>query len=345
MPRMMRSVATNLLLIVFTNNADEGTVSRRTLLLIRWGVFMAACAFLYVRLEKHGDFAGFAEVFRARDSGLMFGAMMLVLVLMLVNWGLESMKWRLLVQGIEPVSFREAFTATIAGTSIGMITPNRVGEFVGRVLFLAPESRIPASFATAVGSIAQFVITLVFGTIGFVVMRSGSWERDASPWEAIALVGLCAVVSLCSVLLYFNPGILRALVARLPVVRKWEQQAAVFGTFGTRTLLRVLLFSALRYVVFTTQFMIILVALADVRPHESLPAVPVAFLFSSLIPTVMLTELGVRGSVAVAVISPHLAHDKGVFLASTTIWLINIALPAMAGAVILLVARIRAARA
>jgi Lysylphosphatidylglycerol synthase TM region len=320
-------------------------VSRRTLLFIRWGVFLAACAFLYVRLAKHGDVAGLVSVFRMRDTGFMLGALVLVLALMFVNWGLESMKWRVLVRGIEPVSVGEAFTATIAGTSIGMITPNRVGEFVGRVLFLAPENRIPASFATAVGSIAQFVITLVFGTIGFVVMRSGTWEHDGGSWEAIALIGLCGAVAVCSVLLYFNPEILRALVARLPVVRKWEPQAAVFGTFGTRTLLRVLLFSALRYVVFTTQFMIILVALADVWPRESLAVVPVAFLFSSLIPTVMLTELGVRGSVAVALISPHLDYDKGVFLASTTLWLINIALPAMAGAIILLVARIRAARA
>ena len=250
------------------------------------------------------------------------------------------MKWRMLVRGIEPVSFAEAFKATIAGTSIGMITPNRVGEFVGRVLFLAPENRIPASFATAVGSIAQFVTTLVFGTLGLIALILTAQE-DGVGSQSVAWIALCAVVALCTLLLYFNPDLLRAVVARLPVVRKWEQHAAVLESFRSRLLLTVLLLSALRYVVFTVQFIIILEGLADVGINDSLMAIPVAFLFSTLIPTVMLTELGVRGSVAIALISPGLSHDKSVFLASTTLWLINIALPALAGSIILLVARIR----
>ena len=321
-------------------NADEGTVSRRTILFIRWGVFVLACAFLYLRLAKHGDLVGFAEVFRGRDPDMLFGALGVVLLLMVLNWGLESMKWRMLVRGIEPVSFAEAFKATIAGTSIGMITPNRVGEFVGRVLFLAPENRIPASFATAVGSIAQFVITLLLGTVGLIALILTAQADGVGP-QSVAWIALCAVVAVCTLLLYFTPDLLRAVVARLPIVRKWERHAAVLEGFRTRLLLIVLLFSALRYVVFTVQFTIILHVLAGVGINDSLMAIPVAFLFSTLIPTVMLTELGVRGSVAVALISPQVTYDKGVFLASTTLWLVNIALPALSGSIILLVARIR----
>lgn len=315
-------------------------MSRRTILFIRLGVFLFACGFLYVRLAKQGDLRGFAEVFQGRDPAMLLGPLGVLLSLMFVNWGLESLKWRMLVRGIEPVSFGEAFKATIAGTSIGMITPNRVGEFVGRVLFLAPENRIPASFATAVGSIAQFVITLVFGTLGLITLIMTAQADGAAP-QSVAWIALCAVVAFSTVLLYFNPDLLRAVVARLPVVRKWERHAAVLEGFRSRLLLIVLLFSALRYLVFTVQFAIILQVLAGVGINDSLMAIPVAFLFSTLIPTVMLTELGVRGSVAVALISPELAYDKGVFLASTMLWLVNIALPALAGSIILLVARIR----
>ena len=115
--------------------------------------------------------------------------------------------------------------------------------------------------------------------------------------------------------------------------------------FGSSLLARVLLLSVLRYAVFTVQFLVLLMVFADLTITEALFAIPVAFLVSTLIPTVMLTELGVRGSVAVALISPQLAQDRGVFLASTALWLVNIAVPALAGSIILLMARIRSSKA
>jgi len=319
-------------------------VSRRTILIIRWTVFLLASGFLYLRLSTHGDAQGFAEVLSDRDQALLLVTLSGVLVLTLLNWGLEATKWRLLMRDVERITFGKAFVATIAGTSIGMITPNRVGEFVGRVLFLAPENRIPASFATAVGSIAQFVVTVVMGTFGLIALIVTARSEAFDPL-GVAWITLCVLVAVASLLLYFNPDLLHRVIARIPFIRRWEQHAASLDRMSIDVLFRVLLFSALRYVVFAIQFMIILVVMADVALLDSLFAIPVAFLFSTLIPTVMLTELGVRGSIAVALISPQLAQDKGVFLASTALWVINIALPALVGSLILLMARIRNARA
>lgn len=319
-------------------------MTRRTLLLLRWGVFVLAAAFLYVRLSRHGDSGALGLLLEARETGTLLATSAVVLLLMVVNWGLESRKWRLLVSGLEPISRMRAFLATIAGTSIGLITPNRVGEFAGRVLFLAPENRIGGAFATAVGSIAQFVVTVVFGTLGLIVLTAQAGPDYTDP-SILAWIALCAVVAGGALLLYFSPELLHAIVARIPVIRRWERHAAVLDRFDGRMLVRVLGISMGRYAVFTVQFVILLRIVAAIQPSESLAAIPVAFLVATLIPTVMLTELGVRGSVAVAVISPDTVSDRGVFLASTALWLVNIALPAMAGAVLLLVARIRAARA
>ncbi|HRH39660.1 MAG TPA: lysylphosphatidylglycerol synthase domain-containing protein, partial [Flavobacteriales bacterium] len=250
-----------------------------------------------------------------------------VILLMVVNWGLEAWKWRLLVRDIERLTMARAFTATIAGTSIGMITPNRVGEFAGRVLFLVPENRITGAFATAVGSIAQFAVTLVMGCAGLVAVLLASDGAEVGP-QAVAWITLCSIVAVCTLLLYFNPGLLRAVVARVPVVRRWAQQSDVLAQFTQAKLLVVLLLSAARYVVFTAQFVLLIRAVADVGLVDAVLTVPIAFLFSTLVPTLMLTELGVRGSIAVAVISSEGDTGQGVFLASTLLWLVNIAAPA-----------------
>ncbi|MBK9176557.1 MAG: flippase-like domain-containing protein [Flavobacteriales bacterium] len=315
-------------------------MTRRTLLLLRWCVFFLAFAFLYVRLSDGPGLAAFSV---QNDVGGLTKPVVIVLLLMLVNWGLESRKWRLLVRGLEPISIARSFIATIAGTAIGLITPNRVGEFAGRVLFLAPEHRIAGAFATVVGSIAQFVVTVSLGMMGFIATILTAEPDYADPMAA-AWIGLGALVAFSSLLLYFNPQLLHALVARLPLVKRWERHAAVLDRFSGSELRNVLLLSLARYAVFTIQFMLLLHECAGLRAEEAITAIPVVFLIGTLIPTVMLTELGVRGSVAVAFFNSG-AHDAAIIMATTALWLVNIALPAMAGAVILLVARIRSARA
>lgn len=311
--------------------------------MLRWGVFVLACAFLYARLAcEQGliDPRAMTAPLHGPRAAVTFAA---VCALMLVNWGLESRKWRILVGDVEPITRWRAFLATLAGTPIGLITPNRVGEFVGRVLFLAPEHRIAASFATAVGSIAQFVVTVVAGLAGLILLLINAGQDSLSP-AASAWVGLCALVAGATLLLYFNPDLLRAAIARTPVIKRWEGHAAVLERFGDRLLMRVLLISGARYAVFSAQFALLLLVLADVPMLDALRSIPAVFLVSTLIPTVMLTELGVRGSVAVALISLGPGHDQGVFLASTALWLINLGLPALFGGIILLAARIRSAR-
>lgn len=309
-------------------------------------MFTLACVFLYLRLSPHADpqaFPGLVEALGMPAFALLMGS---ILVLMLLNWWLESLKWRVLVRGVEPVSRARAFLATIAGTSIGVITPNRVGEFLGRVLFLAPEHRIAGSFATVVGSIAQFVVTVVMGTLGLLVFLVGSWDLDSGLWQALSAAGLSLsiAVGVTSLVLYFNTDLLRALVARLPVVHRWARHADVLASFSTNDLLRVLVLATGRYLVFTLQFALLLAVLAGVRPWDALWAIPLVYLVSTLVPTVMLTELGVRGSVAVALVPA--AHElvPGVLLASTLIWTINVGLPALAGGIILLTAHLRATR-
>lgn len=317
-------------------------MGRRTILLLRTSVFVIACTFLYLRFASQPEVWD-AELLSARWTrpGTLF-PLLLVALMMLLNWGVEALKWKQLVGGLETVSFPKAYVATIAGTSIGMITPNRVGEFVGRVLYLAPENRIPGSFATTVGSIAQFVTTVVMGTVGLAVLfATGSITDDPWRWS---LPSVCGLVGLASLVLYFHPAVLHTVVGKVPVLRRWADQAAILGSLSFRRLLHILALSSLRYCIFTLQFILLLDLFAQVPWQLASVAAPAAFLVGSLIPTVMLTELGVRGSIAVALISTGPTQDQGVLLASSCLWLINVAFPALVGSVLLLVTRIRSGK-
>lgn len=59
--------------------------------------------------------------------------------------------------------------------------------------------------------------------------------------------------------------------------------------------------------------------------------IALTFFAISLIPTVTITEIGVRGSSALAFIGVLSENNMGIIAASFMLWFINIAVPAMIG--------------
>ena len=141
--------------------------------------------------------------------------------------------------------------------------------------------------------------------------------------------------------IYFNIGILdsvigRKLLKRWPAVRKAFH---VISSFSGRELLVTLLLSATRYVIFTLQmYLLFLFFEIPVTPGVSLIITSVMFFVMSIIPTIALSELGLRGSVSLflfgfyftgAAMNPDLS--AAIVAASALLWLINLALPTVAG--------------
>ena len=61
--------------------------------------------------------------------------------------------------------------------------------------------------------------------------------------------------------------------------------------------------------------------------------ISLTYFVMTAIPTIAITELGVRGSVAVYFIGLLTANVSNIFMASSMLWLINLAVPALIGVV------------
>jgi len=317
-------------------------MKHRMLLLVRWGVFLAAAAFLWAKLAGgQGTHAAWGALHAALASApTWFWPLMLAMAGL--NWGLEAIKWRRLVAEVEVMSLGRALTATLAGTAVALVTPNRTGEVAGRVLFLAPDRRWRGGVATVLGAMAQFTATLLLGAIAFLWWHAASGLPAAVPpgWGPGPVVA--ALLLACASLgLYLRPGLVHRGVARLPLLRRLAGPAEVLHRFRTPDLMAVLGLSIARYAVFWLQYVVFLVVLAGMAWQGALVAVPVIYLVSTLVPTMLLSELGVRGSVAVALLLPLGGAPALVLLASFGVWALNLALPAAAGAVVMVTSRMR----
>jgi hypothetical protein len=312
---------------------------RSVLLLFRWGIFLLACAYIYVHLaDTKSSFTldRLLEILRTRR---MLSVLLGVLLLMVVNWWIEAEKWRILVKQVQPIGRWRSFIATIAGTSVALISPNRTGEFIGRVLFLDPEHRIKGSVATMWGGVAQFIVTLIAGVVAMLLY--GIFWQPVMMFTELILASV-AIIAVAGAYFYMRPAVVERSILGWPFMKRYREHLAVLELYDVDQLLMVLLFSVIRYAVFSTQFVVMLVMLDDgIGPHEAAIAVPMIFLITSVIPTILITELGIRGGAAIAVLSPLGASDQPLLLATFCIWVINLLIPAIAGSFILLLAKIR----
>ncbi len=265
-----------------------------------------------------------------------------VFLLMIANWGIEAKKWQIVVSRVQTITWWQSFQATLTGTTLAFFTPNRMGEYVGRVLYIEDGNRIKAASLTIVSSLAQLLVTLFLGVAGIAMLRTGSIQAGLDlPEEAIwiDLVGYGALaVSAFLALLYFRFSWIIRWVEKIPRLDKYSDYLRVLDNFNATTLGRLLSLSLLRYVVFVLQYYWLFnVFEVGLSAWQVFWSMTIVFLFLAIIPTIaLLTELGVRWKTSIAVLQLFSSNLVGILATSLSIWVINLVIPALLGSLLIL---------
>ncbi len=260
----------------------------------------------------------------------------ITLLLMLLNWGLEAFKWQQLVNHLMPISWSKALLSVLAGVSFTMLTPNRMGEFLGRLLYMPDGSRMKAATLTAMSSMSQLIITMAAGLIGVWYLQQNNQAQWPILLTNVLLYGTVLALLITTVI-YFNVGGMIRLVEKWPPFNKYAAFIHAVGEIESWELLKILGIAALRFVVFLAQYWLVFKALEiDIEWANMVAGTAAMFLILAVIPSVSLAELGIRGKTSLYVFGIFSANSLGILVASGVIWLINIILPALAGSLILL---------
>lgn len=267
---------------------------------------------------------------------------LLVIVLMFLNWGIEAAKWKLLVQHMQPISFLKAYQSVLAGCSVTMLTPNRIGEYGGRMLFVAPQHRIKAISLTITGSISQLLITMIMGCTGLFFLRFFSHNNDNALsvlphfWGDV-LIYFSVVSTLLLFLFYIRLGWLVRLMEKLPALHKLVQHIAVLDHFTGKQLLQLMGLSMLRYLVFVLQYVLLLQVMeVGISFGLSFWLITVFYLVMAVAPTIGFLELPVRVKASLQLMQLYSSNTLGIQTAALAIWLINLVVPAILGSILIL---------
>ncbi len=266
----------------------------------------------------------------------------LVIFLMFVNWGIEAKKWQLLINNIQKFSFIRAFKSVLSGCSVTMLTPNRVGEYGGRILYVENENKIKAISLTIVGSISQLLVTMVMGCLGLVFLRFFSHNTSNALnvlpdfWSNV-LIYLSVAFTLFLSLFYLRIGWLVRMMEKVPAFQKIVKHISVLDEFSAKQLLHILSLSFLRFVVFVLQYVLLLQVMhVAIGRWLCFWLITVFYLVMAVAPTLGFIELPVRVKASWEILRFYTGNELGVGAAALGIWLINLVVPAIIGSLLIL---------
>lgn len=302
--------------------------------LLKVTVFIISCAFIGWHIRAELGLVGRAPDF-FRLSALSSAGIWGVLLLALLNWSLEALKWKYLMAKVEQVDFITALRAFFNGITVSFFTPNRTGEFAGRVLYLQRDVAIPGALLTFIGSTAQLLVTLQCGALAAMVYTGLFIELDRPVLVAVRCA-LLLFVLLCSLAWWQMPRLVQ-FTDRLHIRPAWKEKVHVWDQCTTSDKLYVWALSVFRYAVFTTQAVLMYQAAGITAGWMELAGLTaLSYFFITLIPSIALGELGIRGGVNIALFGYAGALSSDILLATFGIWMINLVLPALLGALSLL---------
>jgi len=316
-------------------------------IIIRVSIILATYGFIYKQVILKNNYSDFVsnieDSFQSTNFVLLF---CLGCILVFINWGIESFKWKYLIKKIEFLSFSKSVKAVLSGISVSIFTPNRIGEYFGRAFILERANRFEGVLITIIGSISQLLITIIFGSISLIFFIPEFFDVSEY-FFGYFFIGL--VISILAILIlllifFFNIKILTSILESFSKKKwvKFRKRIKIFSQYSKKELFTVLMLSFSRYIIFTLQFFILLKAFSvDVIFSQSIIIISIIFLVMTALPTVTLAELGIRGSVTLYFFGLYFAKhglsieqsNVGIILASSAIWIINLAIPALIGTI------------
>ena len=148
-------------------------LSKKTLgFLLKITIVVFALYFLYQQLTSKKAIEGFDIAFIKQTILENQSLVVLVFLMMFFNWLVEAIKWKFLIAKIEKVSMLTSLRAVFSGITVSVFTPNRIGEYGGRVFCLEKADRMQGVLITVLGSMAQLLTTIFFGSMGILFLNN-----------------------------------------------------------------------------------------------------------------------------------------------------------------------------
>lgn len=249
--------------------------------------------------------------------------LLLFLILASLNWIFEIMKWKSLASTIQKIDFKTALKQSLAALTVSLATPNRIGDYGAKALFFEKAKRKRVLLLNLYSNAIQLLTTIVVGIIGLLyVLRK--YEILYSTHGAIALVA--GIVVLVGIGYFLKEKEL--LLKGFSIGNTFR----FFRSFSNLLKIKIIVFSMFRYLVFSGMFYGLLLFFgAEIPFFIAWALIFSMYLLVSIVPTIFIFDVVVRGGVAVWLFSFAGVSELAVLSTVLIMWIFNFVVPSIVG--------------
>ena len=284
-------------------------------------LFVVCLVAIYNKVAHNENLNQYSADIKIQFEKVTYFEWAVLLLLFLGNYLMEAIKWQNLLASWSPISIFKSYKSVLIGQAFAFFTPARSGDYVGRILLLPPGNKMKGVAQLAWSSYAQLIITISIGSIAlFFNLPFFPWIKWFMPLGLIA-----------ALFVYFHPGQFKGWLNKINKLQ-----------IENKLKLNLLGLSFLKYMIFILQYTWAVKMLnIPITPIDLWIALGVLFLLLSIIPSISLTDLVIRGQIIVVLLEPYYNNSLMLICLSTIIWAVNFLLPAIIGAFLLINFRIK----
>lgn len=255
-----------------------------------------------------------------------------VLLLMPVNWGIESFKWKLITNQVEVINYSTALKSVFSGICLGNVAPGRAMEFLAKIYYFKSENKPTITILHFINGMFQMLITVVVGLISITYKLTHNGQSTNIIY-VILIGGICMILFFCWAIL--NVSFIQQKLKFIKWFDKIGETERVH--FSKQLIFQLIVLSIIRYLVFTIQFYLVLDALSpQLDLWWAFTSIAAYFMLTSIIPMISFIEPAIRAAIALFVFNNATDSSITVVLASTLLWVINVVIPSIIGYVVIL---------
>lgn len=245
---------------------------------------------------------------------------LLAFMLMPFNWLCEWRKWKIILHKVKFQSTNKiAFNAFLAGIVSGMLTPNMLGNFIGRIFYFQRRDRVAITVLTLFSNYAQFATSIILGIVCILILNETPFGLIPGYfiWIAIPVIFILFVLHF-----YFDFFFVKIFKRRLSGLKITSVNRLLSGFHW-----KIFFWSLLRLVIFAIQFFLVLIAFGADFNLELFMWIGQYYFWVTLAPSLFFGKIVIRDSIAIWILSFLVLDSASIVAASFSIWTINLLLP------------------